>query len=71
MKVDNTRKTVSARMTVTFQPTPTAATLLRVAEKANLNRSELLNTLIEKHLPSLLREQVSYIEEALASLRKV
>ena len=71
MKVDNTRKTVVARMTVTFQPTPTAVTLLRVAEKANLNRSELLNALIEKHLPSLLREQVSLIEAALESLKKV
>lgn len=73
MKTSNTRSTprAVARITVTFQPTPAAQTLLNVAERANLNRSELMNSLIEKHLPSLLREQVSAIEEALASLKRV
>ena len=59
------------RVTVTFQPTEAAQRLLDVAERANLNRSELLNTLIEKHLPSLLREQVSAIEDALRSLKEL
>ena len=73
MKANNTRKTkrTVARITVTFQPTEPSQRLLDVADKANLNRSELLNSLIEKHLPSLLREQVSLIEEALESLKKV
>ena len=73
MKANNTRKTkrTVARITVTFQPTESSQRLLDVADQANLNRSELLNALIEKHLPSLLREQVSLIESALDSLRKV
>ena len=73
MKANNTRKTkrTVARITVTFQPTEPSQRLLDVADQANLNRSELLNSLIEKHLPSLLREQVSLIESALDSLRKV
>ena len=73
MKANNTReeKRNVARITVTFQPTEPSQRLLDVADKANLNRSELLNSLIEKHLPSLLREQVSLIEEALESLKKV
>ena len=66
----SSRKAV-ARITVTFQPSESSQRLLDVADRANLNRSELLNTLIEKHLPSLLREQVSLIEKALESLRKI
>lgn len=62
---------LTSRITVTFQPTESAQRFLAVAERANLNRSELLNTLIEKHLPSLLREQVSEIEDALKALKQL